>query len=95
MSKIERQTIACYKAGLHDNISLELLMVRLVSIEEAYQLALHIEQGISLTRPNPSIEIATLRTPSPTKTTNLIMSWTPTVPGRAVIDRDTNKAKPK
>jgi hypothetical protein len=41
-----RQTIARYKASLREDIKKELLTVRLVSIEEAYQLALRVEQQL-------------------------------------------------
>lgn len=40
----EQQTIELYKAGLHDIIRRDLLIVRLVNDEEAYQLTLCIEQ---------------------------------------------------
>lgn len=40
----EWQLIARYKAGLRVEIKKELLMVRLVIVEEAYQLALWVEQ---------------------------------------------------
>lgn len=43
VSETERQTIARYKAGLREDIRRELLTVRLVSIEEAYQIAVRIE----------------------------------------------------
>jgi len=40
VSETDHQTIARYKAGLWEDIKKELLTIRLVSIEEAYQLAL-------------------------------------------------------
>jgi hypothetical protein len=44
VSETERQTIARYKAGLREDIRKDLLTVRLVSVEEANQLALRLEQ---------------------------------------------------
>ncbi len=44
VSKTERQTIAKYRAGLREDIGKDLLTVRLVSVEEAYQLAMRLEQ---------------------------------------------------
>jgi hypothetical protein len=44
ISKTERQTITRYRAGLREDIRKDLLTVRLVSVEEAYQLALRMEQ---------------------------------------------------
>jgi len=44
ISETERQTIARYRAGLREDIRKDLLIVRLVSVEEAYQLALRLEQ---------------------------------------------------
>jgi hypothetical protein len=46
ISGTDRQTIARYKTGLREDIKKELLMVRLVSVEEAYQLALRVEQQL-------------------------------------------------
>jgi hypothetical protein len=43
VSETERQTIDRYKAGLREDIRRELLTMRLVSIEEAYQIAVRIE----------------------------------------------------
>lgn len=43
ISKIEHRMILHYKAGLRGDIKKKLLIVRLVSIEEAYQLALQVE----------------------------------------------------
>jgi hypothetical protein len=44
ISETERQTIARYRAGLREDIRKDLLIVRLVCVEEAYQLALRLEQ---------------------------------------------------
>jgi len=44
VNETEHQSIARYKTGLRDDIRRELLTVRLVSVDEAYQLALRIEQ---------------------------------------------------
>lgn len=43
------QTIACYKAWLKGEIKEELLTVRLVSVDKAYQLALQVEQQSDFT----------------------------------------------
>jgi hypothetical protein len=48
VSETDRQTIAWYKAGLREEIRRELFTVRLVSVEEAYQLALRVEQQRSI-----------------------------------------------
>jgi hypothetical protein len=40
----ERQSIARYKIGLREDIRRELLTVQLVSVDEAYQIAIRIEQ---------------------------------------------------
>jgi hypothetical protein len=45
-----RQTLARFKAGLRDDIRKELLTVRLVSVEEAYQLALRVEQQLQTSK---------------------------------------------
>lgn len=39
-----RQTLAQFKVGLWDDLRKELLAVRLMSVEEAYQLASQLEQ---------------------------------------------------
>jgi hypothetical protein len=44
VSETERQSIARYKTGLREDIRRELLTVRLVSVDEAYQIAIRIEQ---------------------------------------------------
>jgi hypothetical protein len=46
VSETERQTIAHFKVGLGDDIKRELLTVRLVGVDEAYQLALRVEQQL-------------------------------------------------
>jgi hypothetical protein len=43
ISETERQTLACFKAGLHDDICKELLTVRLMNVEEAYQFVVRLE----------------------------------------------------
>jgi hypothetical protein len=40
----ERQSLTRYKAGLTDDISRELITARLTSVDEAYQLAMKLEQ---------------------------------------------------
>jgi hypothetical protein len=40
---METETVACYKAALRAEIRKELLTTRLVSVDEAYQLALKVE----------------------------------------------------
>ena len=40
----EWQSLTRYKAGLRDDISRELITVRLTSVDEAYQLAMKLEQ---------------------------------------------------
>jgi hypothetical protein len=44
VSETEQQNIARYRAGLREDIGKDLLTVRLVSVEEAYQLAMRLEQ---------------------------------------------------
>lgn len=46
ISETDHQTIARYKTGLREDIKKELLTVWLVSVEEAYQLALRVEQQL-------------------------------------------------
>lgn len=46
VSETERQTIVRFKTGLRDDIKRELLTMRLVSLDEAYQLALRVEQQL-------------------------------------------------
>jgi hypothetical protein len=49
VAETRRQTLARFKAGLCEDIRKELLTMLLVSVEEAYQLALRIEQQLQAT----------------------------------------------
>ena len=52
MVEIEKQTLARYRTGLRNDLRKEMLTARLINLEEAYQLALHIEKqmGASIGR---------------------------------------------
>jgi len=56
VSETDRQTIARYKAGLREDIKKELLTVQIVIIEEAYQLALKVEQQLRTTSTRRSFQ---------------------------------------
>ena len=67
VAETERQTIARYKAGLRGDIRKEFLTVRLVSVEEAYQLALRVEsqtKGFQSKRSFPTWSNMATRSPT-------------------------------
>lgn len=49
-----RQNLARFKVGLRDDLRKELLTVRLISVEEAYQVAFQLEQQMRNTNPRRS-----------------------------------------
>lgn len=44
----EQQTLACYRKGLRSKMCKEILIARLLNVEEAYQLALQVEKQVGL-----------------------------------------------
>jgi hypothetical protein len=90
VSETDRQTIARYKASLREEIKKELLTVRLVSVEEAYQLALRVEQqqrSISIRRTFQGWGNLPPRGPTTTRPTS---SGLERFPNKAGIQTDRN-----